>query len=232
MDFIETMLSDDEILSRYAKIDEGNPTPSSHGMRHIHGVLDLADRLGKLFGFSERELLILKTVEVLHDIGCVDGRKDHWFKSADFARQYLPPKNIFSNEELEAIYSAISTHDEFLDYSKFQNDYSWLAALIDKLDFSKSRLEPNFEEKFGYINSADIEKLDFALENNEFKITIKTIKKPRMIAPENLYNRNLICKAMTLFEGFSKHYGLTPRLFLESKELELEKFDKKAMMDR
>ena len=91
MDFISEMLSDEEILSRYRSIDETNHYPSSHGMRHIMGVVSLADRLGKLFEFSEREMLILKTIEILHDIGQVGGvRAGHWFKSADFAREYLP----------------------------------------------------------------------------------------------------------------------------------------------
>lgn len=233
MDFIEQMLNDEEILSKYRSIDETNHYPSSHGMRHIMGVVSLADRLGKLFEFSERELLILKTIEILHDIGQIGGvRAGHWFKSADFAREYLPPKNIFTDEELEMIYSAISTHDEFLDYSKFENKYSWFTAFIDKLDISKTRLEDNAEEKFGYINSADIERLDFYLENGEFKIVIKTIENPKVIAPENLYNRNLICKTMTLFKGFSEHFGLKPRLFLEDEELDLDKFNHDAMVDR
>lgn len=233
MDFVNQMLNDEEILSKYRSIDETNHYPSSHGMRHILGVVDLADRLGKLFKFSDRELLILKTIEILHDIGQVGGvRAGHWFKSADFAREYLPKKNIFTNEELEMIYSAISTHDEFLDYSKFENKYSWFTAFIDKLDISKTRLEDNAEEKFGYINSADIERLDFSLDNGVFTIVIKTIENPKVIAPENLYNRNLICKTMTLFKGFSEHFGLIPKLYLESEELDLDKFNHDAMVDR
>ena len=233
MDFIDEMLHDEEILSKYRSIDETNHYPSSHGMRHIAGVVSLADRLGKLFGFSEREMLIFKTIEILHDIGQVGGvRAGHWFKSADFAREYLPQKNIFTNDELKMIYSAISTHDEFLDYTKFENKYSWFTAFIDKLDISKTRLEDNAEEKFGYINSADIERLDFYIEDGVFTIVIRTIQNPKVIAPENLYNRNLICKTMTLFKGFSEHFGLIPKLFLEEQELDLDKFNHDAMVDR
>ena len=68
MDFIDQMLHDEEILSRYRSIDKDNHTPSSHGMKHIAGVVKLADKLGNLFGFSERELLILKTVEILKEV--------------------------------------------------------------------------------------------------------------------------------------------------------------------
>ncbi len=233
MDFIDEMLHDEEILKRYKSIDETNHYPSSHGMRHIAGVVSLADRLGKLFGFSEREMLILKTIEILHDIGQVGGvRKGHWFKSADFAREYLPAKNVFTDDELEMIYSAIATHDEFLDYSKFENKYSWFTAFIDKLDISKTRLEDNAEENFGYINSADIERLDFEIKDGVFKIVIRTIENPKVIAPENLYSRNLICKTMTLFKGFSEHFGLIPKLYLEDEELDLDKFDHDAMVDR
>ncbi len=233
MDFIDYMLHDEEILSRYREIDKDNHTPSSHGLRHVAGVVKLAERLGTLFGFSEREMLILKTIEILHDIGQVGGvRKNHWFKSADFAREYLPPKNIFSEDELQDIYSAIETHDEFLDYSKFTSKFSWFTAFIDKLDISKTRMEDGYEEKFGYINSSDIDRLDFSLENGDFKIVIKTIENPKIIAPENLYNRNLICKTMTLFKIFAEHFGYRARLFLENEELDLDKFNKDAMVDR
>lgn len=233
MDFIEYILNDKEVADRYKIIDQNNNYPSNHGMKHILAVVELAERIGKLFHLSEREILILKTIEVLHDIGQVGGvRIGHWFKSAEFAREFLPKKNQFSDEELEIIYSAIETHDEYKDYSKFKTKFSWFAAFIDKLDISKSRLEDNAEERFGYINSADIERLDFEIKNGEFKIVIRTIDNPKVIAPENLYSRNLICKTMTLFKGLSEYFGLVPKLFLENEELDLDKFDKSAMMDR
>lgn len=233
MDFITQMLNDEEIVSKYRSIDETNQTPSNHGMKHIMGVLALADRLGKLFNLTEREMLMLKTIETLHDIGQVGGvRAGHWFKSAEFARNYLPSKKIFTDEELEIIYSAIETHDEFLDYSKFQSKLSWFTAFIDKLDISKTRLEDDAEEKFGYINSADIERLDFYLEDGVFKIVIRTIENPKMIASKNLYKRNLTCKTMTLFKGFSEHFGFIPKLYLEDEELDLDKFDHSVMVYR
>ena len=233
MDFIANMLSDEEILSKYKQIDKDNKYPSSHGMKHIFGVLDIADRFGAVLDLSEREMLILKTCEVLHDIGQVGGiRQGHPERSAEFAKSYLPAKNIFLDDELKMIYSAIETHDEYLDYSKFQNHFSWIVALIDKLDFSKSRLEEGYREKFGYVNSEDIERLDFELNEKELKIIIKLVEGKTQITPESLYNRNLTCKAMTLFQGFAEHFGFKPRLFLESEELDLNKFNKQAMMDR
>lgn len=232
MNFIKQILEDDEIISRYKFIDSTNSLPANHGIKHVYGVLNLSDQFSKLFNFNQREILILNTILVLHDIGQFEGRENHWLNSAEFAKKYLPQKNIFSDEELEMIYSAIATHDEYLDYSKLKNKYSWFVAFIDKLDFAKSRLEDDYEKRFDYINSSDIERLDFELENNEFKIIIRTIENPKIIAPENLYNRNLICKAMTLFEAFSKHFGLIPRLFLDDEELELCKFNKSAMVNR
>ncbi len=233
MDFISQMLNDEEILSKYKDIDDHNQTPSNHGIKHIINVVNIADKFGRLFNISERELLMLKTAEVLHDIGQVGGeRKDHWVKSTEFAKYYLPSKNIFNDKELQIIYSAILTHDEVFDYSKFESKFSWLVALIDKLDFAKDRLTDNYEEKFGYLNSSDIERLDFALENNELKISIKTIKNPKIIAPENIYNRNLICMAMTLFQAFADKFGYIPKLFLNMQELDLTKFKKETIIKR
>ena len=48
MDFIKEMLADEEVVGKYRSIDETNHTPSSHGLRHIYGVVELADNLGNL----------------------------------------------------------------------------------------------------------------------------------------------------------------------------------------
>ena len=37
---------------------------------------------------------------------------------------------------------------------------------------------------------------------------------------------------MTLFKGFSGHFGLIPKLFLNEEELDLDKFNHDAMVDR
>ena len=170
-DVLNKILTDENVISKYQAIDEVNPYPFSHGMKHIHNVLALADKIAAVFLLSEREVLILKTCEILHDLGQVDGRENHGEKAATFAKDYLTKFNEFSSEEIAEICSAIATHDE-KDFSKLKGKISWLVHLIDKMDFSVDRLEENSEQKFGYTAYQDIKSVEFALKNNIFVIKI------------------------------------------------------------
>ena len=219
-DFIEFMLNDEEIVSVYRKIDNHNKFPSNHGMKHIFGVIEL----------SKRAILILQTALILHDIGQVDGRENHGYKSMLFAKNYLPSKNIFDDSELSLIYSAIETHDECFDYSLLQNNFSWLVNMIDKLDFSKNRLENNYRERFEYSVYEDIERLNFSLESNIFKIIIIKTENPKIISINKLFERNLFTKSMFTFKLFCEKFGFVPLVYLDNEEINLNLINKNVIM--
>ncbi len=232
MDFISKLLLEDVIVSNYTKIDSTNKTPANHGMKHILGTLNLADTFKKALSLSDRETEIIKTCLVFHDIGCVSGRENHPYKSMLIAQEYFKNNNEFSDEELEIIYNAILYHDDFGDYSNLKTKTAWLVNLIDKLDFTASRMEDNYKERFDYSESEDIKTLEISLEKNVFAIIIKTIDEPKVISPERIYNRNLICKAMMVFLEFCKKFGYIPKLYLENEELYFDKFNKSVMVNR
>lgn len=232
MNLIEYMLNDDTVVGEYNKIDAVNPYPSNHGMKHIYGVLDLIDRSSEVFELTERDILILKTCAILHDIGQTEGRKDHGLRGRVFAKKYLPSKNVFTTKELDEIYDAIEFHDEYQDYSKVPNKYAWLINVIDKLDFSKNRLEDNYLEKFDYSAYADIERLDFYKTKNGVKIVIRKIDNPKIISAELLFSRNLFAKGMNALRHFGKAYGFVPEVYLEDEKLDLETINTSVIFDK
>ena len=232
MDFFNSLLKEDVIIDNYAKIDKTNKTPSNHGMKHILGTLALADTFANVLNLSEREVDIIKTALVFHDIGCASGREDHPYKSMLIAKDYFKNDKNFDDKELNIVFDAILHHDDFGDYSQLKTKIHWLVNLIDKLDFAASRLEDNYKQKFEYSESEDIDRLDLSIEGKEFKIKIKTISQPKVISAERIYNRNLICKAMVVFGEFCNNFGYTPKLFLEDEELYFQNFNKNVMMKR
>ena len=232
MDLIEQLLSDAEIVDAYNEIDSKNKTMSSHGMNHVRGALLIATEIGKLLSFSEREMLLLQVAEVLHDIGQVEGRENHQHKAAVFAEKYLEKFNEFSKEEIDLICSAIETHDDFKTHERLNSRVAWVVNVADKLDFSKTRLDSTYLERFEYSNSEDIEKLDFYLENNVFKIVIRLIPNPKVITAESLLNRNLMCKAFTNFKAFCENFGFVPEVWMEDEKLDLNKINAGCMIDR
>jgi len=228
-DFINFMLCDDKILSVYGEIDKHNKFPANHGIKHILGVIDLSNKIASLFDLSNRDKLILQTALIIHDIGQIDGRENHGYKSMLFAKNYLPSKNIFTEEELDMIYSAIETHDECYDYSVLKNIFSWYVNLIDKLDFSKNRLEKDYKERFDYSVYEDIERLDFYKEDNIFKIIIKKIDNPKIISINKLFERNLFTKSMLTFKLFCEKFNLIAEVFLDDEKINLELINKNVI---
>ena len=230
--FIEKLLKDKIVIDSYKKIDETNTFPANHGMKHILNTLKIAKNFERLLNLSEREIDILETCLVLHDIGQVRGRFEHEYKSMRLAKEILVNYNYFDVTELGIIYLAIKNHDITHDHSKLGNKMEWLVNLIDKLDFSKYRLEENYREKFDYSVYEEVERLEIFLTDNIFKIKITKIDNPSLISIKELLSRNLFSKAMFTFKNFCEKFGYIPKVYLENEEIDLEFIDLKVMVER
>lgn len=231
MKLSEKLLTDRRVLDKYEAIDKVNPYPLSHGMKHIHNTVALVDKLAPLFDLSERETEILKICEIMHDLGQVDGRENHGLKTSIFARDLLSKTqgeeggNDLSQKEIDEICSAIATHDEKEDYSKLENKFSYLVNFIDKMDFSKNRLEDDSFERFGYLVYDDIDRLDFEKKGNEFYIKIVSVSKPKIISETNLFARDFFNKVVKTAKMFCKHFNLKLKIYLDDKELDIGLFN-------
>lgn len=224
--FTEELLKDELVLSIYGEIDKVNKFSSSHGIKHIKNTIGLAEQIEDVFNLSKRDRLMIETSLVLHDIGQVEGRIDHGKRSMIFAKNFLSQKNIFSDKELKIIYSAIENHDECVKLSKLKTNIAWFVNLIDKLDFSKNRLEDSYREKYKYSIYEEIDHLDFDLKDNVFNIDIKLIDGSKAKI-EDLFDRVLFSKATYIFENFCDKFNLIPKMNIENKlvDMELLNFD-------
>lgn len=215
------LLNDETVLKIYSEIDRVCPFSSSHGIRHINNTIELAEKLENLFNLSNRDRLLIETSLVLHDIGQIDGRNEHGKRSKEFAKLFLPQKNVFSEKELKTIYSAIEYHDECTNLSKLKTNISWFVNLIDKLDFSKNRLEENYKEKYKYSVYEDVDHLDFKFDNKSFQIDIKLIDGSK-VKIEDLFERVLFSKAMHIYQEFCKNFGLKSQISLNGENVNLK----------
>ena len=226
---VSEILNDINIVNLYEETDERSNLSSSHGIRHIKNVLELAERIEDVFALPERERLLINTSLALHDIGQIDGRKDHGKRSREFAEKYLPSKNVFSKKELAVIYSAIENHDECYNFHNLKSEVAWFVNLIDKLDFSKNRLADNYREKYSYSVYEEVDHLDFALNGNKFEIKINKVENSNAKI-EDLFERVLFSKAVLVFEKFCKKYNLEPTMKFDDKKVDLGLLDKEREM--
>ena len=73
MNYID-ILNDKRVIENYQKVDDINPYPFNHGLKHVKNVCKLMDRLCATLGIdgSEKEALLIAAA--IHDVGQSDGR--------------------------------------------------------------------------------------------------------------------------------------------------------------
>lgn len=232
MDFVERLLQDNLILSKYEKCGKTNHYNARHDIVHVKNCLEISEKLLPIFGTNEREKLLIQTSLVFHDSEQALSRVGHEERAAKFAEEYLKNEGQFSESEIKTITSAILMHDEFENLNILDGDVSWLVNLIDKLDFSKKRLVSEiskFDNK--RLIYADIEDVDFKLEENALKVVLRLSKSPNEFNEKELFRQNLFTKAMNVFQKFCKKKGLFPLLFAEDKKLNLDDINLSVMGD-
>ena len=164
-------LNNELVIDQYNKIDEINPYPFNHGLKHVKNVCKIMAYLCDTLGIDREEKEALLIASAMHDIGQVGGREEHGRKAKDFLINNFND-GIKNNKFYNNILEAIENHDNpcAVEYPLF----TVLLQFCDKMDFSKERLEDNYKEKFGYVCYEDIEKIDFIYDMEKFGINLIT----------------------------------------------------------
>ncbi len=170
MNYID-ILNDENVIEAYKRIDEINPYPFNHGLKHIKNVCDIMNKLCEVLNISKDENEALLISCALHDIGQVDGREEHGRKS----KEYLIAKFGKELENIpfyDEILNAIEKHDNPCDSSN--SLFCLLVQFCDKMDFSKERLEDDYLEKHGHIVYEEINEIKYIYDKQNFGIDIQT----------------------------------------------------------
>jgi len=170
------ILNDKVVAAGYAEIDRVNNVPFNHGMKHVKNVVNIMDRLTDALGIKGDEKNDLLIASALHDIGQVESRDNHSYKSRLFAEKYLVGGGI-PPVRLNRILEAIENHSNKENLDKLPL-FANLMAFADKMDFSCDRLDDDWRDKMGNVKMKpiyqDILKVDFAKTPNTFKVLITT----------------------------------------------------------
>jgi predicted metal-dependent HD superfamily phosphohydrolase len=75
---------------------------SYHSAEHIHDVYSAAERLAASEGVNGKDLDLLRTAALYHDVGFVKMAKNHEARSCDIARESLPGFG-YNDEDIERI---------------------------------------------------------------------------------------------------------------------------------
>lgn len=213
MNYID-ILNDKRVIENYQKVDDINPYPFNHGLKHVKNVCKLMDRLCATLGIdgSEKEALLIAAA--IHDVGQSDGRKEHGRKAREFVINNYEA-DLKSNKYYYDILDAIENHSKTGTIG--QPLFTLMLQFCDKADFANDRLEDNYRERFRYYCYEDINRVDFIYDETYFGINI--ISKEIENFKDIYFKEKFPLKTINAIEVLAKKLNRKPILLNNGKEI-------------
>lgn len=210
----EEIFNDEYIIDIYRRIkkrEQDNNEWAYHDFEHITNVVQIVSKVLNNLNFSDEFIEQAKIACVLHDLGALEGKKDHAIRSEIRAREYLISKK-FDLKNIEEILEAIKNHSD-----GFETDNMITLSLIfaDKLDFQKTRLGIPAYSMEGLKEVQYIKKIDVDIINNEIKVNFITEPEINKTELEKYYFTPKVFKAIY---SFANKLNLKPIVFMNNEE--------------
>lgn len=206
MDVYDMIKNDNEIIEIYNTIYENTNTDDEwahHDLQHVNNVTNLVESLLSQLGYDNEFISEAKIAALLHDVGALQGKKEHNIRSYNFAKDYFKRKNIkLKNEEL--VLEAIKIHSAGFDTD---NIIALALILSDKLDIKYTRMAPGGYKVIGMRQIQYIKDVQIKLSNNNLFVNIICDEN---IDKEELEEYYFIIKVFKAIIAFSKKINLEP----------------------
>lgn len=176
----------DEDGIQFANSNEINAEVAlDHGYRHTNLVAENTAKLLYQFGCDEKIIFLGYISSLLHDIGIINGKKEHAKSSCNIAIEYLGKFDIFSDNDINLIENAIRYHGNGLN---IKSPIDAFITISDKLDFTKDR---RIESKYKITSKIDeILSVNFNIKNGkliiEYTVTDKFDNSAFYIIPKSI----------------------------------------------
>ena len=162
---------------------------TEHSFAHVTKCANVASRLLRDLGYSEREQELAKIAGYMHDIGNVVNREDHAQSGAIMAFRLLDKLGMDASD-IAAVVTAIGNHDEHTAFPV--NAISAALILADKTDVRRSRVRNR-----DTINFDIHDRVNYAVERSDV-----TLDRDRGTITLALTINTQVCAVMDYFEIF------------------------------
>ena len=134
----EILHTDIELRDLLSSINETDPEAFSacHGTYHANFVSHRTGEILASLGFNNRTVELGKIAGLLHDIGCIRGKKNHAIKSSQMCETFLNKTNLTSKEQA-MIFQAIADHS---NGDEITSPVGAALLIADKTDLAKERI--------------------------------------------------------------------------------------------
>lgn len=217
-DIYDILSQNEEILKIYREIEDNEIKGGGyafHNYEHIKNVSKTAEKILTDLNFDENDIYKCKIACLLHDVGALQGKKDHAQRSYEYAKELFIEKNwIF--EDSDKVLDAIRNHSE-----GFENDNIIALAIIlaDKLDIKKTRISEEGKKIEGNRQYQHIEDILINIQNSVITINFITDGKMDMKEINEYYFTAKVFKAI---EAFSNKMNLKYNILMDGKTWNLD----------
>ena len=203
---------DEDIIKIYENIElfeEKNGGWAYHNLEHIKNVTIIASEILSKLNYDEEFIYKSKIACLLHDIGAIDGKDNHAYKSYELSKEYFQ-KNDISFDGIDLVLDAIKTHSDGFDT---ENIIALSLIFSDKLDIKKSRISDAGMKVIGNRQYGHIDDIRLEIKNRTLVIDFVTDGKIDLKEISDYYFTKKVFKAV---ESFAKIMKLKYRILIDN----------------
>ena len=205
--------TDEQIRDIYKRIDEREEDNEDawghHNFNHVSNVKNLVVEILKKLNANEELIEEAKIAAIMHDVGAVQGKQNHAYRSYEFAKNYFECNNIKLKDN-DLILEAIKNHSDGFDTD---NIIQSALILADKLDIKNTRPTKNGLNVPGNRQYKNIEDIHVDIEDNTLKIKFEANDK---LNKEELDNFYFMQKVSNSIKSFAKKFDLNHEVYLNN----------------
>lgn len=214
MNKFEKVKNDEEIIRIYEKVSEVedlNKGWAHHDYNHVCNVAGLVEKLLTELNYEKEFIEEAKIAAILHDIGCLEGKEGHPFRSFEFAKEYLRKNNLNLKYE-DLVLEAIRIHSEGFDTD---NIIALTLIMSDKLDIKYTRVAKEGYHIPGNRQFQYIKEILIDIHNHILEINFICDDKIDKLELEEFYFTKKVFKAI---KAFSAKMGVIPEVLFNSEK--------------
>jgi len=197
------------IYSRIEKIENEEKRWAYHNYNHVLNVSKIVEKILMSMNYNQEFIFKAKIACLLHDLGALQGKNGHAYRSYECAKNYFKENNIVF-EGIEDVLDAIKIHSDGFDTN---NLIALALILADKLDIKKNRITTEGKKIIGNRQYMHIEDIIINIEDNILVINFQTDGKIDIKEVNDYYFTKKVFKAI---EKFSKKTNLNWEVLMDN----------------
>lgn len=180
-----------------------------HNYAHVLNVTKIVEKTLLSIGFNQEFILKAKIACLLHDVGALQGKDNHAYRSYEYAKNYFKDNNIVF-DGIEDVLEAIKIHSDGFDTN---NLIALSLIFADKLDIKKSRITEEGKKIVGNRQYVHIEDIIVSTDNKCLIVNFITDGNMNMKEVNEYYFTKKVFNAI---KSFSSKVGLTWKVLLDN----------------